>query len=314
MPQRDVTAISSTSWHRLSGDRRLSKFERVSWVLLNVLNNSFPRSRIDETLKQLRFSLSEIQLDNLWEKISETASPARRLCDLFWLSLPWRAIARELDGKVSVLDVGCGSGGYGDLIRTCVGVSFERYRGVDIEASKQWTRYSDHPQFSFSIGNGSDAHKFLPGCNLIVTQSALEHFDEDLSYFRHVSAYVSTAKAPVLQIHLIPSASCISTYLWHGVRMYTPRTISKITKLFGPETNAYLFSLGGAHCNSVHRRFITLPNLRYGFDLRERETSRYRRELRAAILSDFRGAQRNPSFYALLLESNFSKNIVTSTC
>jgi hypothetical protein len=295
---------ASTSRHRLNADRRLSKTERILWIVYNLYNNSFPRVHVDKKLNELMFSLTERQLNEMWDGIRSTASPARRLCDLFWMSLPWGALANYL-GNVTALEVGCGSGVYGRLLESCLGKSFKQYVGVDIEADKDWKTYSNDPRFVFDVSRASDIAKHLPGSNLILTQSALEHFEEDLLYFNQVSQYVLRSQHPILQVHLIPSASCVATFPWHGVREYTPRTLSRITRLFGADTERYLFRLGATRCNRVHRQFITWPNLRHGVDLRHVENLRYQRDLRSAILHDFSSMGRSAAFYALVLASNF---------
>jgi len=297
--------FASTSRHRLSADGKLSKTERILWIVYNLYNNSLPRVHVDKKLNELMFSITERQLSERWDGIRSTASPARRLCDLFWMSLPWGSLANEL-GNVTTLEVGCGSGVYGRLLEACLGDSFKQYIGVDIEADEDWTTYSNDPRFLFAVSTASDITKYLPGANLILTQSALEHFKEDLLYFSQVSQYVRSSQHPILQVHLIPSASCVMTFPWHGVREYTPRTLSRITQLFGAETDRYLFRLGASRCNRVHRQFITCPNLRHGIDLRHAENLRYQQDLRSAILHDFSDIGRTAAFYALVLASNFS--------
>ena len=296
----------STSWHKLSADRRLSKPQRILWIAFNLFNNALPRIDIDERVRELKFCLAEHELDELWDRIADTSSPSRRLCDLFWMSLPWPAISTELTAA-SVVEVGCGSGVYGRLLERTLGECFRSYVGIDIKSNEQWKDF-DAPRFRFEVGTASDARRFLLGANLILTQSALEHFEDDLLYFRQVSMHVLGSKYPILQVHLMPSASCITTFPWHGIREYTPRTVSKITRLFGIETKPYLFWLGGSRCNQIHRKFITWPLFRYGVDLRYAESAKYLRSLRSAILDDFRGGASNPAFYALVLASNFKSD------
>ena len=242
MDESRVPKSESTSWHKLSADDPLSKIQRVQWIACNLLNNALPRMDNDQEIEERKFRLSESALDALWAKINAQASPARRLCDLFWLTLPWEELTRELR-RVSVLEIGCGTGGYGRLLQKCLGECFDFYLGVDIKANEQWRTVPESTGFAFKVARASEAYKFLPGSNLICTQSALEHFDEDLSYFSQVASYVATSEHPILQIHLIPSRSCISTFAWHGIRQYTPRTIARITRLFDAETKKYLFSL-----------------------------------------------------------------------
>lgn len=221
MNQSSSRKSDSTSWHMLSADQRLSKIQKVMWILYNIGNNAFPRASEDRRICKRNFRLTEIQLSRLWNDIEETAPPARRLCDLFWMSLPWSNLSKELQ-SARVLEIGCGTGIYGQLLEKCLGESFEHYLGVDIEPSEEWKSGSTSTRFTFEVGRAGDAYKFLPGTNLILTQSALEHFEEDLSYFRQVSAHVAASRYPIMQVHLIPSASCILTYPWHGIRNYTP--------------------------------------------------------------------------------------------
>jgi SAM-dependent methyltransferase len=267
-----------------------------------MLNNTLPRLNVDRKIKERKFHLSEQELDFLWNSIPEVASPSRRLSELFWLSLPWSSILGQV-GRINALEVGCGSGIYGRLLERILGTGLERYLGVDIEAQDQWTA-NDNRRLSFKVGRAGDAQRFLQGTNLILTQSALEHFEEDLLFFSQVSDFVRANTHPILQIHLIPTASCITTFPWHGIREYTPRTISRITGLFGSETLAYLFSLGGYSCNRTHRKFITWPHFRSGSDLRRSREDDYRASVRSAILSDFRSDAAGSAFYALVLISN----------
>jgi hypothetical protein len=126
---------TSTSRHGLNADGSLSKTERILWIAYNLFNNSFPRSYIDATPNKLKFSLTELQLNKFWDDTAATASLARRLCDLFWMYLPWGALSNEL-GNVTALKVGCGTGVYGRLLETCLGHSFKQYVDVDIEAQE----------------------------------------------------------------------------------------------------------------------------------------------------------------------------------
>lgn len=310
MHKKNNVRFESTSLHTLSADQKISKFQRILWIMFNVWNNFFPRTCIDKRINECKFLLTKQELDEQWDNIDKAASPSRRLSDLFWMNLPWKNIKEEIE-SVQVLEVGCGTGIYGQLINKLLGKSFNKYIGVDIEKNEKWAEYSDDSQYSFKVSRGRETYKHLPDSNFIVTQSALEHFEEDLLYFKQVSEYIRKSKNPILQVHLIPSASCITTFPWHGIREYTPRTVSKITRLFGSETEVCLFSLGGNECNSLHRKFITWPNLRYGVDLRYTENQKYEERLRTAIMDDFKGVDKHPAFYALVLASNFQNSVFT---
>ena len=92
-----------------------------------------------------------------------------------------------------------------------------------------------------------------------MTQSAIEHVEADLIYFEKIKDYIRTYNKSVIQVHLFPSSVCLRLYLFHGIRQYTPRTISKITRIFSVFSNTTLFRLGGKECIRLHYDFITKP-------------------------------------------------------
>ena len=296
---------NSTSLHTLSADGPLTKLERVAWVAANLANNALPRARVDPRIVERRFRLSASRIGELWPSIRPDASPSRALCDLFWLTMPWPRILREL-GPLHALEVGCGSGTYGHLLSRLLGSQLAHYLGIDVAASGDWAGVSDN-RLEFRIGRAGEVAQYLAGVNFVFTQSALEHVEEDLRFLRQV-AQRAESRRPLLQLHLIPSASCITTFPWHGIREYTPRTVSQATRLFGAGTATYLYSLGGPDCNRVHRKFIVWPRLRRVGDLRRPRAAAYAEALRAAVISDLAGASRTASFYALVLLSNFARD------
>ena len=153
------------------------------------------------------------------------------------------------------------------------------------------------------MGDSSDIRPFLNGVNFIFTQSALEHFDEDLRLFYQISNFVAKATYPIFQVHLIPSASCITTFPWHGIRQYTPRNISKITRLFSEKTEKTLYRLGSTRCNNVHRRWITFPRYLGRGDWRKRGLPTYNRELKQAVRKDMDSPIKEACFYALVMKN-----------
>ncbi len=138
-----------------------------------------------------------------------------------------------------------------------------------------------------------------------MTQSAIEHFENDLIFFKQIRDYVLSYRGSVIQVHLLPSSSCLRLYLFHGIRQYTPRTVSKILKLFKSFSYTLLFRLGGVECNRVHYEFITKPLIlqRIG-DLRNLRIQEYDRKVFKAMGQDMKTPQRSPAFYALLIHSN----------
>ena len=303
-----TVGVRSTSPHTLSGDYGLSKLQRIQWMAYNLANNSFSNWRVDPRIDQRSFGLEGRDIDRLWSSVADTASPARRLCDYFWMSLPWERLPDDFF-PVRAAETGCGTGIYGTLLEKLLGSRFGSYHGIDIEPKADWEDVQRDARFTFAADRAGLVHNSLPGRNLLFTQSALEHFEEDLDYFRQVAEYVANADYPILQVHLVPSAACLSTFPWHGIRDYTPRTISRITRLFDDATQFYLFSLGGKRCNAVHRRYITWPAYRRRADFRTTKTEEYCAALRDAMAADAASADGGASFYALVLASGFDRDV-----
>jgi SAM-dependent methyltransferase len=294
----------STSSHGINADRNLSKAQKGLWLMMNGLNNLFPLRNVDPDLELVRFRVDGEYLGrDKWDS-RPTFSPSRTLSDIFWRSIPWNKLSESVGGRVRALEVGCGSGKYGVLLQECLGDGLAGYTGIDVNAHRGWEGNGKNPKFTFEVGDSSRLSGRLSDFNLIVTQSALEHFDEDLGFFRQVAEHAAKTDQPMIQIHLMPSAGCISTFPWHGVRQYTPRTLSKATRLFGSATRKVLYSLGSTACNRVHRRYITYPWILGRGDLREQRADSYRKDLREAIARDQDASGKTDAcFYALVLES-----------
>jgi SAM-dependent methyltransferase len=293
----------TTSIHRLNGDRRLSLAGKVGYFLLNWLNNQLPYSHVDPRLpvRDFRCELAAIRCAS----IPRDASPTRTLSDLFWSALPWRDIENEL-GAIQILDVGCGAGQYGPRMMAWSGNRIMAYVGVDVHEHREWTDLERAGRrFRFIQTDASDPAQSIPvGTNFVMSQSAIEHIEHDLRFFAHVRDYVQSRTAPALQIHLCPSAACLKLYLLHGVRQYTPRTLSIITRLFN-DSDVVLYRLGGRACNRLHYQFITFPLMIQGVgDLRVTRAAEYERRLFEAIKEDMSRPQRSPAFYALVIHTH----------
>lgn len=298
-----VQELKTTSIHRLNGDRQLPRGGKLAYFLLNWLNNRLPCSRVDPRLAIRDFQCSHLR--SCWPQIQAGSSPSRTLSDLFWLTLPWDRIQEEL-GAIRVLDVGCGSGHYGPRLIAWSGDRLASYVGTDVQAHASWPVLErDDPPLRFIQADAGEIAPAIPaGTNFVMSQSTIEHMDHDLRFFEHMADYVRGLDAPALQVHLCPSAACLKLYLLHGVRQYTPRTLSHITRLF-EDSRAVLYRLGGRACNQLHFQFITAPLViwRQG-DLRETRAAEYQRRLFAAIEEDLVRPQKSPSFYALVIHTS----------
>ena len=307
-----MSGATTTSIHRLNGDRHLSPSGKLAYVLFNWLNNALPNWRVDPRMAIHDFRRADLQ--SLWPQLQPGSSPSRRLSDLFWLTLPWERIQQEL-GAIRVLDIGCGSGHYGPRLISWSDSRVASYAGADLQAQPSWTALPQaDPRLRFIQADAAELRDAIPiGTNFLMSQSTIEHLDYDLRFFEHIADYVRRLNSPALQVHLCPSAACLKLYWFHGVRQYTPRTLSHITRLF-EDAHIALYALGGRACNQLHYRFITAPLMiwRKG-DLRETRAAEYEQRLRAAIEQDMSVPQRSPAFYALIIHSRPRTRLVCQT-
>jgi SAM-dependent methyltransferase len=279
------------------------------YLLLNVINNHFWPGGASQELVIKDF-VTTID-DSDWNSSHIKASPVRRLCELFLAKLPWGAIKSEL-GQINVFDTGCGSGGYAPKLSSLSGDNIDSYVGVDIQESLNWDKVKTiYPNYRFYRINSAKILNYIPKeTNFFLTLSSLEHFDNDLIYFKQVREFIVNNNINAIQVHLIPSTYCLWLFLYHGIRQYNPRTISKITRMFDDFSYSLLFNLGGKHCNSLHYNFITKPALILNKgDMRDTMTQEYDRLLLSAIKEDMQRPQKSPSFHALFIHSNYQRKL-----
>lgn len=295
-----MARMKSSSIHRLNADTGLGKWGRRFWYSLNWLNNSLLPNWKERQLsiKKFRPELST----SAWANIHPKSSPSRALSDLFWMQLPWPRIQAEL-GELRIVDTGCGSGRYGLELQKYSGGRIASYTGLDEHAHADWPEVMKQQPF-IKLLPADSAHfaSVIPDdTNVFISQSAIEHFPEDLTYFRQLRDFMGAHQRPTLQIHLFPSAAGLRLYRFHGVRQYTPRTVSAITRLFAG-SRATLFELGGPACNRLHWEYITKPILKGDQDRRETENKTYLNALQIAVQED-KQEQGDPCFYALVVEA-----------
>lgn len=304
MTNQKVTVVSKiTSIHNLNADKGLNKFQKQFYLLLNQANNLFPYTNIDNSLVIRDFTCEDLRKN--WSFNDVTSSPARKLSDLFWRNLPWGKIREELN-KINILDAGCGSGNYGRKLVDWSKKNIASYVGIDVYKNDNWMKLKKYHNLAFHQCSVNDILHYIPeGTNFFMSQSAIEHFDEDLLYFEQIRDYILFYQRNVIQVHLFPSSSCLRLYRFHGVRQYTPRKVSIITKLFKNFSYAVLFRLGGKECNRLHYEFITKPLAQGIGNLRDLKTQEYNRRLYRAIRQDMRYPQKFPTFYALVILSNW---------
>jgi hypothetical protein len=292
--------LKSTSIHNLNADKGLNKLQKVLYLFLNWVNNLFPYRNVDKRIKFKDFG--ELPWQAEWEHTYASSSPARKACDLFWRSLPWKQIESDL-GEIHVFDTGCGHGNYSTRLQSGSRGRIKSYAGIDAKRRPNWSELEkENPRFKFIETTSNNILPLIPKeTTLFVTQSAIEHFDDDLVFFEQIKKFIDTSGKPVMQIHLFPGAATLPLYLFHGLRQYTPRTISKITRLF-PQAKFELYGLGGRESRKLHWKYFTWPVLiTRKYTKPTFEVSQYEEELRAAVARDAKERVYSPLFWALII-------------
>lgn len=295
--------MKSTSIHSLNADRGLSKPKKITYLFLNWINNLLPYYGVDSRIVFKNFG--DLPWRRSLNKTYAASSTARKTSDLFWWSLPWKEVEAVLGGPIHVFDTGCGHGNYGLRIREGSGGRVVSYTGIDAKSRPNWSVLeSEHSGLHFIESSSTSVLPLIPPeTNLFITQSAIEHFDEDLGYFEQVREFINKSKHPVAQIHLFPAGATLPLYLFHGIRQYVPRTISKITKLFPDKYHFELYGLGGRECAKVHFRYFTWPTLiTRKFEKPTFEEAEYEPLLVAALENDSKKMPKSPIFWALIIK------------
>jgi hypothetical protein len=245
------------------------------------------------------------------KSLSEPQSPSRILSNIFWESLDWHFITEILQGEIRAIEIGCGSGRYGRKISQLTQI--ESYTGVDIANSHEWNSNSDS-NFDYVLGSYEDFDSIVTNQNLVFTQSAVEHFENDLKFFRLIGDYARSVSFPVLSIHLLPTPAGLYKFLLHGIRQYNKRSISNLVTFAGPSNYAVLYSLGGLRSNIFHFVGITLRSLILRKWIVSEPIESYKLKVAGPLVIDSkRKSIRHPSFYALVIywgEKSIDKGIL----
>ena len=240
----------------ISGDSQLTIAQRLRYLALNFARNLKPGNC---QMQQLRFCMERLR------RTPPTASPGRALTEAFLQ----HQLAKMLPSrKISVLEIGCGSGSLTKLLAE-FGYSGS-YVGVDV--ADRFDR-TEQPAFQREFVL-ADARFFEPNAkfDLIISVSALEHIPEDVPLIRRLAEFVAPGG---LQMHFVPSGWGLLAYLWHGFRQYTR---ASLCERFDAQRTT-LFAMGGAMSFLLHFLFITLGEMLLRLRLRQRLPRLYGRML-----------------------------------
>jgi SAM-dependent methyltransferase len=289
--------MKSSSIHQFTCDKGNFFYKvcvRILYYPFNLYNNRNPLKDIDHEISIQKFI--PFNLESSMQQITPGSSPSRKWSDLLIMSLAWQKIHEDLK-TIRVLDLGCGTGNEYFKLNQYSGNKISSYTGIDISENKN--RMTDPPlQVKFITYDGKNLiDRIPPETNFIFSQSSIEHFQEDIKIFKQIKSFCEKTDQPVYQLHLFPSRECLNLYRFHGVRQYTPSTLSKITRLFSGNYEKKLFILGGENSNTVHLNYITKK------DTRKEKPDEYEQDCLNAFNKDMHKLVpiENANFYALLI-------------
>lgn len=230
---------------------------RPLWFISCFINNIFPKLIKDKHLSTINFEYNKNDLLRN-KSILPKSTPSRILCDLFWIKLDYTQYLDE-KGFLNILDFGCGSCLYFERIKNYSGKKIN-YIGVDIYKHDAIFDYEDLENFKF-IKIKEFSQKFFTkvfkdnNIKLIISQSVFEHIENDFNIFNNINRAIASSNMQITQFHMVPSAESIFHYFMHGVRQYTPRTISNLT-LFLPENfTRSVISIGGKYSSNYFKYY-----------------------------------------------------------
>jgi hypothetical protein len=294
----------------LNADCGLSKLQSKQYIFYNKLNNYLGKNSTSNGLEIYDYKLKKLEEKLALQKFD--SSPSRKLSDTFWMSINWKFIKTLLAEEINIFDSGCGSGVYLEKLTEYSTEKFNSYIGFDLVKRDSWQELKTKFDFpvQFKESSCENVQSLIEKQNLIISQSAIEHFPKDIDFFKKIGTYVNRVDHPVLQIHLIPAPCTLDLYLYHGIRQYNARTASKLVNHISSDFS-YLVPLGGEQSYTTHYNWLTKRVLIDGkSDLRYEEGNKFSAEVNRSIINDNEKNQNIlPHFYALVIGSNFGEKI-----
>ena len=277
-----------------SADNKLNILKKLLWFCIAFLNIQF-KGRLSNKIKASNFTAN---IKILKKQNFSNLSPVRIICNNFWESLNWDEINNSLNNEIKFLEVGCGSGRYYEFLNKInIGKNIN-YFGIDIKRKN----FVENAHKKFILDEAENIDKYLENVNFLFTQSAIEHFKNDLIFFNKISNHTNQIDKKFIQVHLFPSDKCLFTYLFHGYRHYNFRMISKLVKNFKNNHKLFLYGIGSNNLNKLTLKEITLKRV---LNLNLKDISK-EQIIKCAIKDNNFNNIKNPSFYALIILTNFN--------
>jgi hypothetical protein len=291
----------STSYHTINSDFQLNRFRKILYFVFNYLNFLFDYSRPRKMLFFKKFQITDPRSEASWDL--DRISVSRFLSDSFWSHIDYNYLKQVLGSNLQVVDVGCGSGKYRNILKLS---DRDHYLGVDVSRSPFWSDPVER-NVSFRQTSYLNVHEYMPNINLIITQSAIEHFEFDLLFFKKIQNFVQESGQPLVQIHLFPAKAGLWTGLLHGIRQYSLRMVLRIVGASKLQIPAILVTLGGPKSNRFHWNSVTKFLLSHSYEKTFTSKLGYKEELEKAILGDNSSVRiRKATFFALIMQNNCS--------
>jgi hypothetical protein len=261
----------SSSFHTLNSDFKLSIFNKYLYLFLNAFVGFLP-SIFSGKLSINKFRPSSEMAEKVASEETDAITPARFLSNVFWESIDYETLTSLVGNRLSVLELGCGTGVYGEKISKLTDIS--SYTGVDVQDHPNWHQL-DPLKFKFLRDTYENFDLLASNQNLIITQSALEHFENDISLFEKINSYAISCDFPVVSIHVMPSACSLYTFLWHGIRQYGRLHTGRLNSASSNSSQFRIYTLGGYLLNWFHFRNNTFPQILHKTALISQGKDRY---------------------------------------
>ena len=167
----------------------------------------------------------------------------------------WKLIETLMKENRSILDIGCGDGKYGTRYKKLLNKKLKSYSGLDVYKNKDFPN-----EFTHILDKAENCFLHLKGINLVVSQSALQHIEQDRKVLEVITSNLSKSH-PFIQIHLVPAFASLWLRLWHGWRIYSQKNLGSIAASLSStnKVNIEVVPLGGLRCFVTHFTRITIP-------------------------------------------------------